>query len=110
MNDRELLENAAKAAGYDVSWGQCITGIDVLYRVDEEGDHVNWSPLEDDGDAIRLAVIMEFDLSLGQAGTIVHMRRGTQNIEEYSDELMMEAFRRSIVRAAAEIGKKQTPH
>lgn len=48
MTDRELLELAAKAAGYDVTWlkdSQFIHGRDDW-----------WDPLTDDGDALRLAV------------------------------------------------------
>jgi hypothetical protein len=47
MTDRELLELAARAAGvkFQVNW----------YGVD-------WSPLEDDGDALRLAVKLKIDL------------------------------------------------
>lgn len=45
MTDRELLEKAAKAAGY---WS-------AEFNV-PEGFPSNWDPLLDDGDALRLAV------------------------------------------------------
>ena len=48
MNDRELLELAAKAAGIEVEWSD-ITGC-----FWSDGD--SWVPLTDDGDALRLAV------------------------------------------------------
>ena len=45
MTDRELLEAAAKAAGMNHLW------VDEIDSVSPE-----WNPLEDDGDAMRLAV------------------------------------------------------
>lgn len=65
MTDRELLELAAKAAGYDKSMeveGRCdATGNWTIYI--KNRSWVNgkerleyWNPLKDDGDAFRLAV------------------------------------------------------
>lgn len=58
--DRELLERAAKAAGLVVH-DQSSTGLWVYPIGSEliwEGEYpiFNWSPLNDDGDALRLAV------------------------------------------------------
>ena len=55
MNDKELLELAAKAAGIKKdAWGTYIMPIcpDGVLRSSSRG----WNPLEDDGDAMRLAV------------------------------------------------------
>jgi hypothetical protein len=96
MTDRELLEMAAKAAGlkhvcydrlsYDGNLG--------LMLVDEVGNHTNaWIPLEDDGEALRLAVkLMEFEpyKSRGYLPCITADAQST---------------RLAIVRTAAEIGK-----
>ena len=52
--DRELLELAAKAAGWNISetpFGQ--------WRRDEK---YWWDPLTDDGDALRLAVKLRLDI------------------------------------------------
>ena len=48
--DRELLELAAKAAGlnYSFEYG--------CYFDDEYEQGCDWNPLDDDGDALRLAV------------------------------------------------------
>jgi hypothetical protein len=55
MTDRELLELAAKAAGY-ASWDFLSFDCDRLLNVyDESGTQEAWNPLEDDGDALRLA-------------------------------------------------------
>ena len=107
MTDRELLELAAKAAGYGEVWSladypdviyvgpRYKRGQPVLYRV--------WDPLNDDGDAFRLAVTLGLvvDCSRPSAGEpYKHQAR-------WLDELMgnEELTRRAIVLAAAEIGK-----
>lgn len=111
MTDRELLELAAKAAGLT---GEChlLTGdcSDPAepggFRYEHpDGGHDWWNPLMDDGDALRLAVRLEFEVSLGQFGTIVYLRHG--KVEEIGAAGCdaMSLCRRAIVRAAAEIGK-----
>ena len=49
MTDTELLELAAKAAGYSFDGY-------VLRNNNTEFEYSGWNPLEDDGDAFRLAV------------------------------------------------------
>ena len=61
MSDHELLELAAKAAGIDVDWyassNEEIAGHGSYYR--KEGVRsFQWNPLKDDGDALRLAVLL----------------------------------------------------
>jgi hypothetical protein len=105
MNDRELLELAAKAADYkefDVLDNHEFWSV-ILDESPLGNRFIHWNPLTDDGDAIRLAVSLELDLNLGQLGTLVYMKRGVKNIEELSEDCMA-AFRRAIVRAAAAIG------
>jgi hypothetical protein len=105
MSDRELLELAAKAAGYEY---ECTshTGYpenDQHQVRDSFGTLVDWNPLTDDGDALRLAVkLRHFRVGLGEC-----IGRGA-----YSHIAMLEsgpdpdaATRRAITRAAAEIGK-----
>ena len=53
MTDRELLEMAAKAAGYEVEW---VRNSGCHYRCEAEESREQWCPLDDDGDALRLAV------------------------------------------------------
>lgn len=102
MNDRELLEMAAKAAGMDVWFDDNGAGW-------ISGDKYRWNPMENDGDALRLA------MKLG-----MHIRFFRKHVDVdpepfvLSDSVISESFtggrkeeaaRRAIVRAAAEIGK-----
>jgi hypothetical protein len=69
-----------------------------------------WSPLSDDGDALRLAVKLNIDLSFDEeAGLISVMQPGASSFKsivvEDCDNNWYAATRRAITRAAAEIGK-----
>ena len=97
MTDRELLELAAKAAGLQ----RCEN-----YYTDAAGNHVDWNPLADDGDAMRLAVKLKFDIM--QSGNIVGVYpRFPKSIvaQQPAGDDPYAATRRAIVRAAAEIGR-----
>lgn len=95
MDDRELLELAAKAAGIPVTLGCHIpSGGMWLFHVDV--DRV-WSPLHDDGDALRLAALIpSLDLHWLVA-------KAWEACESQGDRLAH--IRRGIVEAAAQIGK-----
>ena len=58
MTDKELLELTAKAAGIDKPDHINTCGSWVF----NEPRKPNWNPLHDDGDALRLAVKLDFDL------------------------------------------------
>ena len=98
-DNRELLELAAKAAGYVVEF----MGEDAF----RNGQMGYWNPLEDDGDAFRLAVTLGINVTFGS--TMVNAER-EQPEEVASVELFRDdpyaATRRAIVQAAAEIGTK----
>lgn len=103
MTDRELLENAAKAAGiFDLRFDS--KGI--AYR----NVHVEWNPLTDDGDALRLAVRLSIYIQpFTEAQTPCVFTRsvnkiGTEQVLPLGDDPCA-ATRRAIVRAAAEIGR-----
>ncbi len=112
MNDRELLEKAAKAAGNGLKWadpdgcvkGGMVLGLTGCYNNCEiKGQECNcdifayWNPLTDDGDALRLAV----KLNLLDLFSLIHAYCSTiEKVDVYA------ATRRAIVRAAAEIGKE----
>lgn len=100
MNDSELLELAAKAAGYKVY------GSGKLFRIwkDSNVEWVDWNPLTDDGDALRLAIQLEMDVSFGLRGAVIEQSHG-KKILELDDNEPYAANRRAIVRAAAEIGR-----
>lgn len=108
MTDRELLELAAKAAGYSICHE--VEGKDCLALKDPKGylgdEHFYWNPLKDDGDALRLAVKigvvvdshgMYSRASFPFGDNISHVSHGD---DPYA------ATRRAIVLAAAEIGKE----
>jgi len=89
MNDRKLLELAAKAAGIDPNW---------------DGLYWQWNPLTDDGDALRLAV--KLDIVPRVINRVAFAwRSGVCDIQEQVGNDPQAAVRRAITRAAAEIGK-----
>ena len=104
MTDRELLELAAKAAGYDVTWLKDSQFI-------HDGDDW-WDPLTDDGDALRLA--LKLGLTISVTGMFVHADCCNRDddigyFEENSarnDGCIFKAARRVIVRAASAIGEE----
>ena len=98
MTDRELLELAAKAAGYDKP-GQWDDKWNCLF------DHEGWTfgPLTDDGDALRLAVKLKINVEWESAEVV-----WADNNGEAVESDPYAATRRAIVRAAAEIGKAMT--
>jgi hypothetical protein len=105
MIDRELLELAAKAAGY-LNWTQSTEGLQIETGSSRGATGFHWNPLVDDADALRLAVKLGLliDVSLhmkeseaGGNGAIYQCE--LHNLDPYA------ATRRAIVRAAAEIGK-----
>jgi hypothetical protein len=107
MTDRELLEFAAKAAGYGDVWsldahpdvtyiGPRYAGGTVRYRV--------WNPLTDDGDALRLAVKLQMNVHLDSNMVDVDPDGVNWFSEAYGTDRYA-ATRRAITRAAAEIGK-----
>ena len=91
MTDLEYLGLSAKAAGIAVEFRETNTGI-VCKLKDNWGPNNRWNPLDDDGDALRLAVKMGF-INPGcwpDCSSLV--------LQGYSWE---EATRRAIVYAAA---------
>ena len=114
MHDHELLELAAKAAGYSVhGWIN-----DRLYLVDpsnpaENFDPFPWNPLTDDGDALRVAV--RLNLRVMPQDKCVYVESNPDSVLGFSSVSEIEmngidpyaATRRAIVRAAAEIGRQR---
>lgn len=108
MDDRELLELAAKAAGYTVIEFQSGDFLEIRYGLTEaiwNGDNY-WNPLTDDGDALRLAVKLELTVKIELHEVEVFDADGCLvSIALDKQEDPYAATRRAIVRAAAEIGK-----
>lgn len=111
-NDRELLELAARAAGFK----NYIDDVDrygtaALWVRDDEVFVGQWAPLTDDGDALRLAVKLNMGISIpamaethARVDVITFRNSGVNVIEDCKDDPYA-ATRRAIVRAAAEIGR-----
>ena len=98
MNDRELLELAAKASGeLTPSW----YGNDAYF----DGVLSRWNPLEDDGDALRLAVGLSLQIRQVHFAAHAGFPDTFWKTELHKDNPYA-ATRRAIVRAAAEIGKR----
>ena len=100
--EREQLELAAKAAGlhndvqWDDKWG-CLTNYEWL----------TFDPINDDGDALRLAVKLE--MMVDTVNRVVAGYLSDVCIEIDYDEQEKDPYaatRLAIVRAAAEIGRK----
>ena len=97
-DDRELLEKAALAAGYDLAWGG--PDGDMARRRDTWD---NWNPLFNDGDALRLAVKLGISLTMKPLGCMATDLGLIDAYESFGNDPEA-ATRRAIVRAAASIG------
>ena len=106
--DRELLELAAKAAGIAVipyTWNKGTGWDHEGFTLAGEGPY-EWNPIEDDGDALRLAVKLNLNIfSVGRYAYAMESESNgddEQKVDHANDPYA--ATRRAIVRAAAEIG------
>jgi len=100
MTDKELLELAAKAANQPIEFTD---GVPVAF-IKDGVVFPPWNPLTDDGDALRLAALLEIDLEFD--GHKVRALTGEFAAREESGSDRCAAIRRAIVRAAAAIGGK----
>lgn len=94
MTYREMLELAAKAAGYTLD------GDTSAYEFTLGG--IEWNPITDDGDALRLAVKLQLNIYCCAVRPSVD---GIDHYEEPANGDPYAATRRAITRAAAEIGR-----
>jgi len=108
MDDRELLELAAKAAGVPVDMNN-EGGIGWFACGSFDGETVWWNPLKDDGDALRLAVKLGMRVSINSDATDVYDGERSHLRELYYGNAHA-ATRRAIVRAAAEIARQEKDH
>lgn len=103
MNDRELLELAAKAAkraGMNLLYGKSIDEQELQWHC----DFAPWNPLTDDGDALRLAAKLSIGLHWCKSGRVYAHHDDAEECES-SREDRQANLRRAIVRAAAEVGR-----
>lgn len=126
QTDRELLELAARAAGYALKWGDVyvvgddeVDCTDLSYVVSGQPDEADWhwAPLDDDGDALRLAVKLRLSIDhnhpADQQPWVAADRQGCEGCyspvscveDDFEESQRPEATRRAIVRAAAQIGR-----
>jgi hypothetical protein len=102
MNDRELLEMAAKAVVRPEHYAS------QAYML---GWNSNWNPLTNDGDALRLAVALGLTVGpespdvIGKSLCRVSWLNKTHSLGDYGSGDKMAATRLAITRAAAEIGR-----
>lgn len=95
--EQKLLELAAKVAGMELKFmvGKFWDGL------------IEWNPLTDDGDALRLAVKLNMhiqcDFDFLECPCVIVYGDWTSQTEKGNDPYA--ATRRAIVKAAAEIGK-----
>ena len=98
MNDRELLELAARAAGH---------AIDRIDAMHDPEDWACWNPLEDDGDALRLAIKLGLMIVVWREEKMSYAgNEDWEGIFEKHQDSPAVATRLAIVRAAAAIGRR----
>ena len=108
-NDRELLELAARAAGYVVEPDAHIPSGGIWLA--EGGGDKPWNPLTDDGDALRLAVEIGLVVCVMRNAGFTGVYLPACSIGGKYDEVQHHgananaATRRAIVSAAAAIGE-----
>ncbi|MDF3842798.1 hypothetical protein P3W55_13860 [Pseudomonas citronellolis] len=108
MSDRELLELAAKAAGYQFSTSmRSFSRPPVPVILAESGRWKQWDPLHDDGDALRLAVKLAIEISpCPEHDSVMCEPKGSPDSIITTEALDNYGTRRAVVRAAAEIGRQ----
>jgi hypothetical protein len=108
MEDRQLTELAAKAINLPVRWDDLHERFLESRIVQANGGifERDWIPLDDDGDALRLAIALNLPI-------IPHTHGAGWVDVGYIKELCgadpLAATRRAIVRAAARIGEQHDP-
>ena len=98
MTDRELLEAAAKAVGFEFNgvWFDERSGL-LVWEPPTNYESRDWNPLRSDGDALRLAVALKISIRLHENEAGAHDGCEPYGADPYA------ATRRAIVRAAAEM-------
>jgi len=116
MDDRQLLEDAARAAGHTLRAVVQYDDESSWYGIIDSGDGYSedFDPLNDDGDALRLACDLGLRIypvartASGQACSAVGSAT-SERLAEVVDATLdtRTATRRAIVRAAAAIGRQK---
>lgn len=105
MTDSEMIELAAKAAGYRlIGWRIALEGPSRQCAEVMDASHdtpIKWNPLDDDGDAFRLAVKLEIHITSSKTDAWASTPE-VHAIQTMSGD-PFSATRRAIVRVAAAI-------
>jgi hypothetical protein len=107
MSDEDLLRKAAKAVGL-VEPHSYREKTNSLLWLSESGFPSTWRPLDDDGEALRLSVELQFSVCIELDQTWIASHGHPTNplcFEDHNGDPYA-ATRRAIVRAAASIGEK----
>lgn len=104
MNDRELLELAAKAAGIGPVIGFAAEAGELM--IGPRSNIRYWNPLADDGAALRLAGTLQMLISIEDCYTRVHFDISAQQFSVMHGDDQPSATRRAIVLCAAHLGSK----
>lgn len=112
MNNKELLELAALAAGVTGTYRALDSDFEGKFSegISEHYGYKWWNPLDDDGDAVRLMVVLRLDILWAEHERSVVVCNDSSNDDPVTEKVRfttdpLSATRRAIVRAAAEIGK-----
>ena len=110
MDDRQLLEKAAQAAGMVLMYEGSQSPEPLWWPEGSNTFPTPWNPLEDDGDALRLAVKLRMHVEPWGAGAsaVVSVDNRAMVAEPHYGDDPDRATRRAIVRAAASMtGEKR---
>ena len=108
VTDRELLELAAKAAGYSLRWHdawKCFVHVgphNITNPPTLAGQRNVWVPFDDDGDALRLVSTLGIHLQFATGFAVAYA--GSVHAKQFTERNGTDqhaATRRAIVRAAA---------
>ena len=105
MDDKTLLELAAKASGHKIcDWD--MVGNPIYAGDYKQAGRCTWHPLADDGDALRLAVKLRIMIDFVKRGFMAGHVVAVSKDSFYEEGFSPEATRRAIVRAAAAIAEQ----
>jgi len=106
--DREQLEAAARAAGYQVEWNKLLKCL--MFAPTQTAWYEPWRPLDSDADAFRLMVACGVDVATTHNRVSAIVEGGGGVIVESESMHVTDkhaATRRAIVRAAAAMSEGQ---
>lgn len=103
MTNKELLNAAAMAAGISGNWRELPGRPERFIRDNFKA----WDPLSHDGDALRLSAALGINVIYTLDGDIFTVNAGCFQTGLLQGESVIDATRRAIVSAAAEIGRSK---